>query len=377
MVMGMASGMTINRRQFIAMTLVAGASTLPLASCKRSQLEGAEARYNPDYAVAVIQTNRQTPSTFIDYYDENLDLVASLEYPYMMVQSPWGKPEFYGGYVYMTPQGATSGSSAAPVVALELATGEVKELDADGGASNVTANERYVFAAAFGGMGRIDKETGEVLSIEQSGYLFPFAYENNVYVFNSMRPDDYAHAWLYVMDESLNILDTIDFGPDSYVTQPTGFIGDRLYFASIFGDDEIPWEDKVWNLSYYSLKDAEVHTLMSVRGMRLEFVESIRERLYVMATGDIAGDSLNKILVVNEKTGDIESECRLGSFVPQYLLTRDGVLYIGGTEMEERTHALRSYVPDGTGLKETGMVVLDRYSSSSNSYYVGGLFARN
>jgi hypothetical protein len=42
--------------------------------------------YNPDFAVAVIQTNRQTPFTFIDYFDEDLNLVASLEYPYKTTQ---------------------------------------------------------------------------------------------------------------------------------------------------------------------------------------------------------------------------------------------------------------------------------------------------
>jgi hypothetical protein len=330
--------------------------------------------YNPNYTVAVIQTSQQTAPTFIDYYDKDLNLVASLEYPYALIQSPWGKPETYDDTVYMTPQGTAFGLDSSVVAALDLKTGKVKNLNAEGGVSNVSANERYVFAAAFGGMGRIDKKTGEVLSIEQSGYLFPFAYGDKVYVFNAMRPDDYAHAWLYIMNEDLELLEEIDFGADSYVTQPTGFIGNKLYFASTFGDDEMPWEDMEWNLSYYSIEDNKVHTLTTVKGMRLEFVASIEDKLYVMATGDTTGDTLNKILIIDKRTGAIEGECKLGLYVPMYLLAKDGILYVGGTN-DDRSHDLRSYVPDGSTLQETAKVPLKSYDTSSVRYYITGLFA--
>jgi hypothetical protein len=334
--------------------------------------------YNPDYAVAVILTNRQTPSTFINYYDKDLNLVASLEYPYKMIQSPWGKPEVYDATVYLTPQGTALNPTSSVVAALDLATGKIKDLDADGGVSNVTANERYIFGAASGGMGRIDKETGKVVSIQQPGYLFPFAHEDKVYVFNDQRPEDFNHGWLFVMSEDLEVLETIDFGAESALPQTCGFIGDRLYFILVAKNlDNIPWEDLEWGLCYYSTEDSKVHTLTTVQGMRLEFVESIGSKLYVIATGDTTGDTLNKILIIDEKTGVIEGECKMGSFVPQYLLAKDNILYVGGTEGEDRTHELRSYVPDSLGLREVGSIPLTSYDTSTIRYYIGGLFAQN
>lgn len=72
-------------------TLAALCTTLfiSLAGCSLNALTGGATEgkgYNPDFAVAVIQTNRQTPFTFIDYFDEDLNLVASLEYPYKTTQ---------------------------------------------------------------------------------------------------------------------------------------------------------------------------------------------------------------------------------------------------------------------------------------------------
>jgi hypothetical protein len=235
---------TVAKAVLVAVFLAALSLSLTACSCSLFFNYASLADdYDPNYAVAVVQTSRQASSTFIDYYDESLELVVSIEYPYMLMQSPWGKPEIYDSTVYMTPlKSAANPFGDCGVFALDLKTGEVQELDADGGVSNVTANERYVFAAAFGGMGRIDRETGAVLSIEQPGYLFPFAREDRVYVFNNQRPKDYQHGWLFIMDEDLEILETIDFGAPTAIPQTCGFIGDRLYFVFVADDSDMPWE---------------------------------------------------------------------------------------------------------------------------------------
>ena len=62
-------------------------------------------------------------------------------------------------------------------------------------------------------------------------------------------------------------------------------------------------------------------------------------------------------------------------FTPQFLCVKDGVLYVDGVS-NNYSHSLRSYVPDGSGLKQTGKVLLDTHANdSSPRYSVGGMFA--
>lgn len=332
--------------------------------------------YPSDYTVAVIQTTRQMASTYIDYYDENLNLITSLEYPYKTTQSPWGKPCIYDGKVYMTPQGTGLALTTSVVAELDLNTGKVHELDADGGVTNVSANDDYIFAAARGGMGRIDKTTGEVLSIDQPGRMFPFAYEDRVYAFNDERElgvDENSHLLIY--SEDMELLEDIDFGSGAHIPTPSGFIEDKLYFVSAYDDGSTPWEDIEWNLSYYSVSDAQIHVVTTVTGMSIDYVESIGDKLYVRAVGDTSGDIADKILVINKETGNIDGVCPMEDFVPQYLYVVNNVLYVGGANFD-RSHSLRSYIPDGEDLRQSGEILLSSHTTDGSArYYIGGLFA--
>ena len=348
---------------------------LGIVSCSdRSALEGRG--FNPDFAIAVIMTSDQKPLTYIDYYDEDLNLLASLEYPYLSARSPWGLPAIHDGVVFMTPRGKSILPNSSFVAALDMATGEVTEYDADGGVSNVAANDRYIFAAAQGGFGRIDRESGEVLSVDLDGRVFPFAYEDRLYVFNDMQnlPDEDDTKLLIYDVESLELIEEIFFGPQTAVYPITGFIGNRLYF--IFAPDRDATSSTGLRnyLSFYSVEDAQIHDLLTDSGMRLYYVASIEGLLFVLATEIQSEDNIfQRLLIVDAETGEIKSVYPFDYF-PLFILSSGNTLYIGGVN-QNYASIIHSYIPDGDSILETGSIELVIHDVKGARYGIGGLFA--
>jgi hypothetical protein len=75
-----------------------------LAAChSRAAVRGAG--YTDDYEIALILTDTRSYSTFIEYYDDELELVNALQYPYSSMENSWGEPMCYGNAMYIIPQG--------------------------------------------------------------------------------------------------------------------------------------------------------------------------------------------------------------------------------------------------------------------------------
>ena len=120
--------------------------------------------YNSEYAIAVVKSNDSNISTFIEYYDKDLNQVNKLEYPYSTLENTWGKPERSGDEVFLAAQGIGGLRNSPIVVGLDTKTGAVHEYDTGMTVlKNSTANERYVFASNFlngkAKLVRIDKAT--------------------------------------------------------------------------------------------------------------------------------------------------------------------------------------------------------------------------
>jgi len=321
-------------------------------------------------------TSDQKPLTYIDYYDEDLNLLASLTYPYLKARSPWGLPAIHDGVVFMTPQSKSYLPNASFVAALNMATGEVTEYDADGGVSNVAANDRYIFAAARGGMGRIDRESGEVLSVDLDGRVWPFAYEDRLYVFNDRQnPPDEDEMKLLIYDvESMELIEEILLGPEARVYPVTGFIDDRLYFAISQNRNVITSIGVTTDLCFYSAEDAQIYNFVTDAGMQLDRTASIDRRLYVLATENRSESNVfQNLLIVDGETGEVKSVYPI-DYSPLFILSSGNTLYIGGVN-QNYVSVIHSYIPDGDSVLETGSIELVIHDVRGARYGIGGLFA--
>jgi len=354
-----------------------------IVSCAdRSVLSGQG--YTTDYAVAVIKTNVSNPVTFIEYYDEGLNLVNKLEYPYATLENSWGNAEYFEGTVYLAAQGIEGFRNGDTVVALDTETGIVTEYDSGIGApQSVTANEQYVFAVNQGqttNLSRIDKVTSEVLSARPPGLLHPFAYEDRLYILNQLfkTTTSPTRASLLIFNaEDLSTVGSIDLGDNMVHAQTIGFIDERLFFITSISDDSVKWVDKEWYINYYSPTDNTIHEVASITGMRLNYLVVHDDTLYVLGTASVVGDSRNKILAIDFATGAVFEDYPL-TYEPEYICTRDGVLYVTGYDDNDIPDlVLGAYAIEEDGLRMLNEVHFANHEQGqSGRYYLSGLFTQ-
>jgi hypothetical protein len=383
-----AKGRLYSRREMLAVLApllavpLLGASGCQFSSLLSGAKEGAG--FPDDYAIAVVKSNVTNISTYIEYYDSSLNLIAKLEYPYSTLENSWGKPERSGTEVLLCNQGIEGFRTSTTVVAIDTLTGKVCEYDTGITAlKGCTATEHYVYATRNLNMSspivRIDRQTGERIEAEYPGVLRPFAYEDRLYAFNNHVPGKDDRFSLLVLDEELALQDTIDFGDDSGIVQATGFIEDRLYVVYALGADSLEWADTIWYLSYYSPADHKVHGLYEAKGMRLGFAISKGNTLFVLSSANVLGGPRNKVLTIDANDGALLAETPL-IFEPKFIHINNEQLFVAGYDDDmngtgRMAMALAAFDITEEGLTETEKVFLNHSEKDRpGRYYLCGLF---
>lgn len=379
------TGQTLyTRRAFAGLSTVALA-TVSLSGCTllRKLAVSDGQGYLLDYAIAVVKSNVIIESTFIEYYDESLALINKIEYPYSTLENTWGKPERSGDEVLLAAQGIEGIRRSKVVVGLNTTTGAITEYDVGIGIlKNCTANERFVYASrnlnASSAIARVDRQTGEKLRRDYPGLLYPYAWGDKVYAFNSHRPGEPKGAHLLVLDEALDLLETIDFDDRPTIVQITGFIDGRLYFVFVPGEDtDADWAVTRRNLRYLTPEDNKVHDVITLVGKRLGYVAVRGTTLYVLVNADVTGGSRNKIVAIDAQKGIVTGEFAL-SYEPSYLYLKGDVLYVTGYDDEVGYDlVLGAYELGSTGdISPVGEVHFENHEEGRKGrFYLTGLFS--
>jgi hypothetical protein len=384
-------GKALTRREFakvagvVGVSAVCGAAFDALAGCQGAAPLSPAARgegYTTDYSIAVVKSNVISESTFVEYYDESLSLVNKLEYPYSTLENSWGKPERFGDEVYLANQGVEGIRQATTVVGINTKTGAVREYDAGIRAlKNCTANENYVFASrnlnAKSDIVRIDKQTGERHTANYPGLLYPFAYEDKIYAFNTDVVGKLNQTALLILDEDLELLNTIEFGENSHLPQATGFIGDRLWFVLAYEASNATWADTSWNICSLLHNTPNVETIATETGKRLGNIALLGDALCVLISADIAAESRNNILLRDSYSGNFISEYPL-AYEPKFVHQHNGTIFAAGYD-DKVAHDLMlgayKMNADGVLFQTNEVHTANHESDRQGRYYLTGLFA--
>jgi len=377
----------MSRRQFVALASIVGASmlsapSLALTSCKRTQLEEAQAQYRPDYTVAVIKTTTTMRSSYIEYYDDGLKMVRSIWYPYAEFGPGWqAAPAAYADELYLVPRGLMGFSDDRKVVSLNLDSGAIREYRVEQiSLLWLTVDDKFFYASSnlngVGHVSQVNKANGEAAYMDIGTSADQVvATEDGICVFWSDFAGYYDESSYYisVCDRSLSITDTVDVGAFAGGTigwaYPTAQSDGLFYFLSsksLAPDHTAPYKDSIYKFTvdgsrlelFYELEH-ETATIMLHDG-----------RLYVFCVPRVA--STDFFIEVY----DCASGQKLSSLPVDYAPAQ-GVFH-GDRLFVNGSYYLVKYRLDGDSLIEEARVTLDERGSTDDPsfHYVNGIFVR-
>jgi hypothetical protein len=341
-----------------------------LAACHgRAAVRGAG--YTDDYEIAVIRTDIHRYSTFIEYYDGELELVNKLEYPYASMENSWGKPMCYGNVMYVIPQGLGNSLNARLVVGLDMETGAVREYKVDlPYLKNLAVNEKYIFVSnnqnGTSKIVRVDKESGETASTEFDGLVPSLAAKGDeVIALHADWGKSLDERRILVLGEDLRLRQTVAIEECKSVGT-SDLIDDRLYFGSPREDS---FSETGWNYSllYFSLEDRQICQVAS-SDFKFHAAAAIGGDLYVLQF-DPNVDEANKIIILDKGTGAYKNEYLL-NYKPQFVYCKDGALFVSGDDKNVGGWVLGKYLPEDGALIPIKEIRLER-----DGHFVSGLFS--
>jgi len=367
----------------IALSLVITATLTFQVGCTRplgSQL-GKDA-YPEDYAVAVVRTTEYFESSFIEFYDDDLNLIACIEYPYADLENRGEPVRTSQGVVYIAHRGKAFERQGNGVVGISLATGEATEYQLETPVAAAEATDDYIFgivdAVTTSYITRIDKNTGEQTVKAFEDCMFGFSAVGHGLLLIADDPLTGEVGDLLVLDESLEEIDRFNLGSLGVCHRIFAPIDNKFYFEASKYDPESGTYAST--LNYYSLSDEQIHTVVS--DYSYQTLSVLSHDSYLLVTQfDRNIDSANKILILDRETHEVVSIFSLPCF-PEFVELRGDSLYISGWYRDAgQTNSLNKYrVEDAEVIKldETQISTeLDELGTKQGSgYFVTGLFFR-
>jgi hypothetical protein len=335
--------------------------------------------YPQDYAIAVVRATEYFESAFIEYYDEELELVACMEYPYADLENRMEPPFSSEGVVYIAHRGKAFERMGCGVVGISLETGEATEYSLETPVSMAAATKDYIFGLVDAGSAsyitRIDKDTGEYYKQRFADVLFRSIAVGEDFLLVASDPLEGEADELLVIDESLEITQRISLEELESCYRIAEPIGDRFYFgAATYNTNEGTYAG---TLNYYSTSDRQIHTILSGYSCLTLDVFAHDGYLFVVQF-DVNNDQENKVLVLDQNTYEIVGVLPL-PFQPTHTVQKDDLLYLAGYYKETGRDGLIKYRIEGTQLTQLhesslNQEVTELGDRQRSGYFVSGLF---
>jgi hypothetical protein len=340
----------------------AGAAPEPLESARDSL------GFPGNYELAVIRTSDYADPTYIEFYDKSLNLVTTVEYPYVCLENLVSAPSISDGFVYMPHRGNYYGRNGSQVVGISIQTGEVQEYEV-GGNSLTTTKDRIFVESGSGAntkITQIDKKSGETKEAIVGGvHVHALATNGETIVAAQGIADKDDEKLLFFKDVSY-IEREVELTGLGYPRQITHLSNDRFYFgATLYNASN---ETFAYTLNYYSMSDDILHTVLSY-AHSLSFIVENDTYLFV-ATDDVNAVQGNEILVVDKTSEEVVKTCPV-SFLPQYMSQHGDYLYLLGYNIKTDERCLAQYRIDGSDVTYVTEINL---SNTHKGWFASGMF---
>jgi hypothetical protein len=349
---------------------------LPLCGC--SLLLPATERFSGNYEVAVIRTSDYTDPTYIEYYDNNLQLVGTGTYPYTCLENVYALPCVVDGVAYITHRGDKFFRNGAGIAGISTSTGEVQEYGGGGGFLGATGSFLFSSGMGIAYIAQTDIRTGEVQTYKfEEGHTYTYGTDGTgvLISYDKMVRDDCELIYFSDIAEIGAGVKAEGLGPVHFISNA---IDGLFYFTAaryIVHDDETTEYDHT--LNSFSPADGQIRTYLHSEHSLLHVADG-GECLLVMQrdTNDAAA---SKILIVDKVTGELIGECAL-PFYPRHISVHNGCLYVlGHYKGAGGSSCLYQYRIEGTTLIHMADTVMEEGLTrdgreKGTPYFASGMF---
>jgi hypothetical protein len=337
------------------------------------QLKEAQSAYSQNYTFGVVRTAQSVYSSHIMFFDDELNLVNTIFYPYADLQPNFHRQSIIvNGKLWLIPVGVTGFKDDRRVISLDLLTGAIREYPINQIAiTGLTADDQYVYTISnlnrVGHVGRIDMKTGGVKMLDLPDMLPQTitVFDDSVYVFLSKMAtynedgtfsDDKMH--LYELSSDLTVISDVN------LYQQVSFTGenwsnftqteDLFFFEPGFPDgdieepplfrhpDDYPYdrgfEPQEFTICSYIPSTGEMR-LYPIEKQRSDWPEREHYRIgFVLVHDDTMvlffrpNNSAHKssVAVYDTQTGELTSAFDL-DYTPTAGMIRDGQIFVIGS----------------------------------------------
>jgi hypothetical protein len=368
-------------------TLLVAVILLISTGCTQAQLNEAKEQYNPDYKIGVIKSTEAKHSSYIEYYDEDLNLVNAIWYPYAQLNTNYSSPPAQDDkFLYLVPCGLMGIESDRKVISLDLQNGTVREYYLNlPSISDLAIDKDYIYARNnmnyIGTVARIDIATGETKTVELGTVpSFMLTSNNRLYVswWDAGDADFYAsdddRDYISCLTQELETLNTIGISEVGARTVgvASDIFNDFFYVALTFGDHNKGEKENHYIYSY-SLATNSLKLVAECANLPIGIVP--HENSIITINEFIIDSSIKPdsgfIDIYDKTDGTLLNSVSLDYSPAQAIVDGDN-LYVQGFD------CLIKYHISGSTITELKRVDIPRIGSPADTsfHYLAGMFKK-
>jgi hypothetical protein len=321
------------KRLVVLMMVIAVAAVC--MSCSNISSSKPPAESMEGFEIAVIKTSELKRSSYIEYYDDNLELLSTQFLPYACLNS-WelNRLVVSDGTLYTVETGLSSRKDSRTAISLNLESGSVKEYKIDQiNLQHTAASGTYFFTTDnlnnVSHITRCDVITGETKTVEFNKELAGSIVADDSYLYSINLPlgNNDKGFFLKVFNMDLDEVASYPVMSDDSASSPVMLHNDDFYFMSWAGDG-VNAERKFF-LNRFSSASKQIDTHIATDYCPSSFV--FHDNLMIISHLTHGSPEGNYLSVFDLKDDSFVNKVDLG-YEAQQLLVRGDTLYVMGLD---------------------------------------------
>jgi hypothetical protein len=361
----------------LAVLMMAIAVAAACASCSSISSPSPPAESLEGFEIAVIKTSELKRSSYIEYYDGNLELLSTQFLPYAALNSgALSRLVVSDGTLYTVEEGLAGRHDSRTAISLNLESGSVREYRIDQiNLQQTAANGTYFFTTDnlnnVSHITRCDKATGETKTVEFNRELAGDIVANDscLYSINEPLDDNNGGPSLKVFNMDLDVVASYPVAPDDNASSPIMLHNDDFYFMSWAGDGVSA--ERRFYLNRFSSASKQIDTRIATDYCPSSFV--FHDDLMIISHLTYGSSEGNYLSVFDLQEDSFVNKVDLG-YEAQQLLVRGDTLYVMGMDDAKRG-ILAKYSITGSDITLEQKVEIPREGEHDPTlHYLVGIF---
>lgn len=351
-----------NKSIFISIIIV----LFILSGCSSSSFKGRDFNYK----YGVIETTGQKNSTYISFYNDDLEKVGEENIKYGSMGDGFSLPIVFKKSMFIVPKGIYNIKELTFIMEYDLYKGKIEKYNIGlQNMNNIAVDDNYIYGVNtmnnISSIVKCNRKTKELSKVEISEVYISYieVYKNELFAFGESYEEEKMKSYLYIFESNtLSILEKIDISNIGFGQYYTVMKDNKLYFPTSFSIEDTG-EQPINKLSEYNRESGDILTYNLEKNYPFQIIE-YKEKLLITHFDPVAvkGNTISIFNVKDESSEVIE----FSHNIEQIVLDDENIVILGNGYL---------YIYDNRfSLLNSIRVVNER--NDNCYYYTTGLFKR-